>query len=215
YSQEIRHTRDVSAEGVGELELLARARLRGLREARGWSLDRLAARTHLSAATISRVETGKRTLSLDLLEVLAQALQIDVGTLVDTTPDENVIIRPVPTSTNGRTVWPLTRPGSGVIALKIRIQPKTTAGELGVHPGRAWCYVLTGSVTLTLGDRHLVLRAGEAAEFYTMIPHRFVARNRPADLLVGFDRVGRGAHHYLIVTCPSNSTAECVSLPAH
>src|SRR5439155_23930530 len=170
YSQEIRHTRDVSAEGVGELELLARARLRGLREARGWSLDTLAGRTHLSAATISRVETGKRTLSLDLLEVLAQALQIDVRTLVDTTPDENVIIRPVPTSTNGRTIWPLTRPGSGVIALKLRTQPSATAGELAVHPGRHWFYVLTGSVTPTPGDRHPTLPARGAAQAGTLTP---------------------------------------------
>src|SRR6266446_4429604 len=95
YSQVTRHTEDVTAEGAGQIELLTRARLRGLREARGWSLDTLAARTHLSAATISRVETGKRTLSLDLLEVLAKALEIDVGTLIDTTPDDNVIIRPV------------------------------------------------------------------------------------------------------------------------
>ena len=43
YSQDMRHTEDVAAESAGQLELLARARLRGLREARGWSLDRLAA----------------------------------------------------------------------------------------------------------------------------------------------------------------------------
>ena len=188
----------MTGEGAGQLELLTRARLRGLREARGWSLDTLAARTHLSAATISRVETGKRTLSLDLLEVLVRAMEIDVRTLLDTGPDENVIIRPVPTSTDGRTVWPLTRPGSGVIALKIRIEPKTAAGEFGVHPGRDWCYLLSGTVILTLGDRELVLRAGEAAEFDTMTPHRFAARNRPAELLVVFDRDGRDAHHDLI-----------------
>jgi len=203
-----RHTEDVTGEGAGQLELLTRARLRGLREARGWSLDTLAARTHLSAATISRVETGKRTLSLDLLEVLAKAMEIDVGTLVDTAPDENVIIRPVPTSTNGRTVWPLTRPGSGVIALKIRIEPKAAAGEFGVHPGRDWCYVLTGSVTLTLGDRDLVLHAGEAAEFDTMNRHRFAARNRPAEMLVVFDRDGRDAHHDLIAEGAAISPAD-------
>src|SRR2546430_15021256 len=110
YSQGMRHTEDVAAESARQLELLARARLRGLREARGWSLDELAARTHLSAATISRVETGKRSLSLDLLGVLADALQIDLRTLVDTSPDEDVIIRPVPTSPDGRTTWPLNRP---------------------------------------------------------------------------------------------------------
>jgi len=190
-----RHTHNVAEDTTTQLALVARSRLRGLREARGWSLDELAARTHLSAATISRVETGKRSLSLDLLAVFAGALQVDVRTLVDTTPDEDVVIRPVPASAAGRTTWPLTRPGSGVIALKLRIEPKATGGELGVHPGRDWCFVLSGSVILTLGDRDIVIRSGEAAEFDTMTPHRFTARNRPAELLVVFDRDGRTAHH--------------------
>ena len=67
YPQGARHTEDVAAESAGQLELLTRARLRGLREARGWSLDTLAARTHLSAATISRIETGKHAAEFILL----------------------------------------------------------------------------------------------------------------------------------------------------
>lgn len=208
FARQTWHIENVGGDSTGELELLARARLRGLREARGWSFDELAARTHLSAATISRVETGKRSLSLDLLAVLAEALQIDVRTLVDTSPDEHLIIPPVPTRTDARTIWPLTRPGSGVIVLKIRIEPKANAGGLGVHPGRDWCYVLSGSVTLTLGDRHIVLRSGEAAEFDTMTPHRFAARNRPAELLVVFDRDGRDAHHDLLATATGVSPAD-------
>ena len=55
-----------------------RTRLRSLRTTLGLSLDELAARTHLSASTISRVETGKRTISLDVLLPLATALQVDL-----------------------------------------------------------------------------------------------------------------------------------------
>ena len=41
-----------------EVEDLVRQRIRGLRVARGWSLDDLAARSLLSPSTLSRIETG-------------------------------------------------------------------------------------------------------------------------------------------------------------
>ena len=62
-----------------DIESVVRARLRGLRLSLGWSLDDLAHRTHVSASTISRLENGKRTLSLDLLQPLCVALQIDLA----------------------------------------------------------------------------------------------------------------------------------------
>ena len=48
-----------------DVEEVVRTRLRSLRTTLGYSLDELAERTHLSPSTISRVETGKRTLGLD------------------------------------------------------------------------------------------------------------------------------------------------------
>ena len=54
-----------------EIEQVVRTRLRSLRHTLGLSLDELAARANLSPSTISRVETGKRTISLDVLLPLA------------------------------------------------------------------------------------------------------------------------------------------------
>src|SRR6478672_10031157 len=56
-----------------EIERAVRTRLRSLRNTLGLSLDELAARAKLSPSTISRVETGKRTISLDVLLPLASA----------------------------------------------------------------------------------------------------------------------------------------------
>ena len=58
------------------IEDLVRTRLRGLRHANGMSLDDLAAASNVSPSVISRVETGKRTLSLELLVVLEIRLKI-------------------------------------------------------------------------------------------------------------------------------------------
>ena len=90
------------------IEDVVRARLRGLRTALGYTLDDVAARSNLSASTISRIETGKRTISLDVLVPLCRALQTDVNSLLDVTADDaDVVIRPVKRSSDGRTVWPL------------------------------------------------------------------------------------------------------------
>ena len=56
-----------------DVERVVRTRLRSLRNTLGLSLDEVAARTNLSSSTISRVETGNRTISLDVLVPLARA----------------------------------------------------------------------------------------------------------------------------------------------
>jgi transcriptional regulator with XRE-family HTH domain len=178
------------------IEELVRQRLRGLRVALGLSLDEVAARTHLSPSTISRIETGKRSITLDLLEPLCAALQTDLASLLDTHTDDDVVIRPVPVTRHGRIHWPLTRPGAhgGLQAARMRIEPRRRPEALGVHPGRDWFYVLSGTVVLTLGTREIEVHEGEAAEFSTMTPHRFGARGTPAEIITIFDRDGRRAH---------------------
>jgi transcriptional regulator with XRE-family HTH domain len=179
---------------------LVRARLRGLRQALGWSLDELAERSNLSTSTLSRIENGKRTIGLDVLPTLCRALQVDIATLFETDDDHgDVVIRPVASSEHGRTVWPLTRSNSSsdVVAAKWRLEPTDAHddGDPRVHPGHDWFFVLDGTVELTLGDRTIVVRSGEAAEFSTMTPHRIAAKDGAAEILTVFDRTGHRAHH--------------------
>lgn len=186
------------------MEHLVRQRLRGLRVAAGLSLAEAAERAHLSPSTLSRIETGKRTIGLDVLGPLCEALQTDLATLLADDDEEAVVIRPVPVEAHGQIHWPLTRnPGStGVTAAKVRIEPRRRGRELGVHPGRDWFYVLSGRVRLTLGERVLDVEVGEAAEFSTMTPHRFEAVGGPAEIITIFDRDGQRAH----LSGPATST---------
>ncbi len=177
-----------------EIEQTVRSRLRSLRRTLGLSLDQLAERTNLSASTISRIETGHRTISLDVLLPLAQALQVDLDALLDTDPEDDVVIRPVPNRLRGRTTWLLSRPTGSTLAMKLRLDPDGGPPEQRVHPGRDWFFVLEGRVRLLLGDRELLVAAGQAAEFATMTPHAFVAVDEPAELIMIFDRDGQQAH---------------------
>ena len=177
-----------------EIDHVVRTRLRSLRNTLGLSLDELAACTHLSASTISRVETGKRTISLDILLPLASALQVDLDELLDVRDDGDVVIHPTPSSSGERTTWMLSRPTGRTIAIKLRLEPTTDAVEQQVHPGHDWLFVTLGRVCLSLGDRRIVVDTGEAAEFSTMTPHATVAIDGPAELIMIFDRDGQRAH---------------------
>ncbi|HJX87345.1 MAG TPA: helix-turn-helix domain-containing protein, partial [Gemmatimonadales bacterium] len=141
---------------------MIRQRIRGLRLARGWSLDTLAARCFLSASTLSRIETGHRRIALDQLVPIARALGTTLDQLVEPVGDEDVVIRPEPEHTPGRTVWLLSseRMSHGETVAKIRIaaeQPIDAA--LRVHPGREWFTVLSGTVRLQLGERTILVPA--------------------------------------------------------
>ncbi|MEM1335052.1 MAG: XRE family transcriptional regulator, partial [Actinomycetota bacterium] len=139
------------------IEALVRTRLRGLRQASGLSLDELADASNLSASTISRVETGKRTLGLDVLVALAGGLGVSLDTLLEPADDDDVVIRPAPRRRPGVTSWALSRPNSSFIAVKERIDPDRPERSPVVHPGYDWFFVLSGCVRLTLGDRTILV----------------------------------------------------------
>ncbi len=179
---------------LNEVEQLVRTRLRSLRNTLGLSLDELGARTNLSPSTISRVETGKRTISLDILLPLASALQVDLDALLDVRSDDDVVIRPAPSTSGKRTTWRLSRPTGNTVAIKMRLEPTRKKPPLRVHPGHDWFFVLDGRVRLSLGERDILVETGEAAEFGTMTPHAFAAIDGPAELIMIFDRDGQRAH---------------------
>ncbi|BBJ41416.1 transcriptional regulator [Streptomyces antimycoticus] len=177
------------------LDGLVRKRIRGLRSALGWSLDDLAARCYLSPSTLSRLETGHRRISLDQLSAIARALGTTLDQLVESDADDDVIIRPQHDMARGLTTWMLNRQ-PGVIVAKMRLTKPapTNAKALKVHPGRDWFTVLSGAVTLVLGDRRILVETGQAAEFSTMIPHAFGAHDGPAEILGILDQDGRRTH---------------------
>ena len=178
-----------------DVEELARVRIRALRQSLGWSLDDLAERSHLSPSTISRIETGKRSISIDVLLPLARALRIDVASLLEADEaNRDVVIRGTPTDRDGVTIWPLSRPTGSTMATKMRIEPTEKSPIPRVHPGHDWFFVLSGTIRLLLGERIIQVETGEAAEFSTMTPHAVDAVDGPAEILMVFGGDGQRAH---------------------
>jgi transcriptional regulator with XRE-family HTH domain len=171
-------------------------RLRGLRRQRETTLAALAEATGISVSTLSRLESGQRRPTLELLLPLARAYGVQIDELVGAPPtgDPRVHMRPV--VRHGMTLIPLTRRAGGVQAYKLIIPSRRAAPEPQSHEGYEWMYVLDGDLRLVLGERDLVLRPGEAVEFDTRVPHWFggTADGRPVEVLSLFGPQGERAH---------------------
>jgi transcriptional regulator with XRE-family HTH domain len=170
-------------------------RLKQLRAQRGVTLSALAESTGISKSTLSRLETGQRRASLELLLPLAQAYRVPLDDLVGAPEVGDPRVRLKASRRNGRTVIPLTRQPGGVQAWKIVVPAGKSTPELRTHEGYEWLYVLSGHMRLVLGDRDLVLKAGEVVEFDTRVPHWFGSDGtRPAEVLSLFGPQGERVH---------------------
>ncbi len=147
-------------------------RLRRLREGRDLTLTAVAAKTGISKSTLSRLESGQRRPSLELLLPLAQAYQLPLDELVGAPRVGDPRVRTTPRTRNGRLVYPLTQQSSGMAVWKVVILPERER-KLRTHAGYEWLYVLAGEVRLILGDHDITMRPGEVAEFDTRVPHWF------------------------------------------
>ena len=150
-------------------------RLRTLRVERGTTLAQLSESTGISVSTLSRLESGQRRPTLELLLPLARAHQVQLDELVDAPPTGDPRIYAKPIKRHGTVHIPLTRRPGGLQAFK-QILPEGYPGNdmaQKTHEGYDWIYVLSGQVRLRLGDQDYILKEGEVAEFDTRVPHWF------------------------------------------
>ncbi|MHA5050639.1 helix-turn-helix domain-containing protein [Streptomyces sp. SD15] len=170
-------------------------RLRRIRKERGATLAGLSEVTGISVSTLSRLESGLRKPSLELLLPIARAHQVPLDELVGAPPVGDPRVRAQPIVRHGRTYWPLTRQPGGLQAFKVLEPERKEEPEPRTHEGYEWLYVLAGRLRLVLGDHDVVLTAGEAAEFDTRVPHWFGSTGEgPAEFLSLFGPQGERIH---------------------
>ncbi|MFJ9824670.1 helix-turn-helix domain-containing protein [Streptomyces sp. NPDC101160] len=170
-------------------------RLRRIRRERGATLAELSASTGISVSTLSRLESGRRKPSLELLLPIARAHQVPLDELVGAPPVGDPRVRAKPIVRAGRTLYPLTRQPGGLQAYKMVQEPGAEVPDPRVHEGYEWLYVLSGRLRLVLGEHDVVLGPGEAAEFDTRVPHWFgPAGERRVEFLSLFGPQGERMH---------------------
>src|SRR3954464_8777227 len=186
--------RDTSAKIADALDQVG-PRLRQVRIRRGLSLTGVAESTGISKSTLSRLETGGRRPTLELLLALSHAYRVPLDDLVAAPEAGDPRIRLKPGQVKGRTVIPLTREPEGRQAWKIVIPTSKTTPEPRAHDGHEWIYVLSGHMRLVLGDRDAVLGPGDVASFDTSVPHWFGSTGEePAEILSIYGRPGERMH---------------------
>ncbi len=170
-------------------------RLRALRERRGSTLARVSAASGISTSTLSRLESGARKPTLELLLHLARAYDLPVDDLITQSPTLDPRVRRAPVLHPGHTAIPLTNRPGDVLAHKMIIEPSQDRPEQRSHVGYEWMYVLAGRLHLLLGELDLTLGPGEVAEFDTRTPHWFGSAGiGPVEVIVLFSPQGERIH---------------------
>lgn len=170
-------------------------RLRDLRTRRGLTLAELSEQVGISVSTLSRLESGGRKPTLELLLPLAQAYRVPLDELVDAPRTGDPRVHPKPFTKRGVTFVPLSRRPGGLQAYKLVLSPGRAVAELQTHEGYEWCYVLAGRLQLQLGEQIVVLTEGEVAEFDCRLPHALTNPfAEPAEVLSLFGPQGERLH---------------------
>jgi transcriptional regulator with XRE-family HTH domain len=184
------HVENSAAAIAAALDQVGR-RLRRIRAQRRLTLTAVADTSGISKSTLSRLETGQRRPTLELLLALSQVYQVPLDELVAAPEVGDPRLRLKAGRVKGRTVVPLTRHPDGTQAWKIVIPATQASPEPRAHDGFEWIYVLSGQLRLVLGDRDWVLGPGEVATFDTQVPHWFGSTGgQPAEILSIFGRPG-------------------------
>lgn len=172
-------------------------RLRALRRQHGSTLAELSADTGVSVSTLSRLESGQRKPTLELLLPLARAHQVPLDELVDAPSAGDPRVRSRAVVRYGVSYFALTRRPGGLQAFKVVFPPRWPRGApvQQSHEGYEWLYVLAGPLRLVLGDHDLQLDTGEVVEFDTQVPHWLANPGpRPAEAIFLFGPQGERMH---------------------
>jgi transcriptional regulator with XRE-family HTH domain len=157
------------------------AKVRTLREQRGFSLRTLAQMCALSPNTISLIERGLSSPAVNTLHNLAAGLEVPITAFFETEepPARLVLTRSherIQTRCPGMTVESL---GSGlsdqkVMPFLVTLEPYTdTAPTPIVHLGEEWVYCLEGIIVYEVEGEQFRLEPGDSLLFEASLPHRW------------------------------------------
>ncbi len=166
--------------GLGE-------RIRQLRKTRRLTIVEVAKTTGIDQATLSRIENGRMTGTLDSHRRIAEALGVRLTELYDSvmqqiarSQDKKAIRKLETFSHSGGAVAELLTTGvlqkkMMPVLIKLKGRGQTETEELALSSER-FVYVLKGSVSVILGSDEKSLTQGQSLYFSASQPHHFTNR---------------------------------------
>ena len=167
-------------------------RLRSLRRSRSLTLAELSMVVGVSISTLSRIEAGLRKPTLGQLLPLSRFYGLTLDALINPAGHAQRVQLPKFQRHGAVFIQLSTQPG-GIQAYKMIYRAESALPEpvLRSHAGFLSLNVLSGRLRLALGDRDLVVSAGEAATFDTTTPHAMVPVDRtPIEAIMLFGAQG-------------------------
>lgn len=158
------------------------ARVRTERTARGWTLDELSQTSGVSRRMIVTVEQGSVNPSVGILLRISDALGVGLPALVDAPTLTPVTVT---RSGKGAELWHSPAGGRGVLVAGTTppdvvelwdwtLAPGDTHNSEAHSPGtQELLHVLSGRLTLTVGDESVTLTDGDAVWFAAVAAHSY------------------------------------------
>jgi transcriptional regulator with XRE-family HTH domain len=177
------------AGGLGE-------RIRSIRKGKGLSLERLAELTGFDVKLLSSIENNAIQPQIGTVMRLAKALDSAFGRLVSGIGDklysvtrkeeEKVISRSVSSKAKKqvytyKSLAPEVK-GRHMEALMVELE-ENPDGQMSIHEGEEFLYVMKGVVSIQLGDEKYELARGDSVYYLSTTPHLVAAKNGKATLL--------------------------------
>src|SRR5215510_10906006 len=139
--------------------------LQSLRAERGWSLDKLAARSGVSKGVLVALEQARSNPNLATLARISDAFGVPVTYLVDVPAEPSVRVSG---PDQARTLWHGPSGGTGTV-----MPGESFGGDAHAAATREMVWVEEGTLTLTVaGARHQV-GPGQCARFPAGLPHSY------------------------------------------
>jgi len=189
--------RPVATEATATTTAALGDELRRQRKTKGMSLDDLANASGVSRAMISKIERGQSSPSTSILSKLVDALDTSVARLLGQEVkqhdvvlmrhEQQVVLVDPSTGFSRRCLSPIL-PGRSLDFVMAELPAKSDTGSLVAHTMAVeeYVYVLSGALTVTIGEARTVLNALDALYYRADAPHRF-------------ENEGRSTCKYLIV----------------
>jgi len=175
------------------------ARLRSLRAERDLSIRDLAHKSGLNVNTLSMIENGKTSPSLETLQQLSIALEKPIAAFFEESTPKNKIAhyqasqRPSIAFAHGMLEdLGAGMPRRGAETFLVTLKPHSNSGEnLMVHTGRETVFCLEGQLTYIVDEQTFLLEPGDSLFFEAHLPHRW-------------QNTGATPTRSVLVLCPSD-----------
>jgi len=151
-------------------------RIKKIRLEKGWSLAQLAGETGVAEKELERVEEGAVMPAVGTLLLISRALEVDSDNFLKEEKEARKTRAEAFEKRTENYAYCTLSPGARhkhLKAFRITIEPNSAHQSVGYrHEGEEFVYVLSGKLSITVGEQTTILGPDESLHFNSLIPHK-------------------------------------------